>query len=631
MTVELEGYDNFNLEDRPKFKIDDDRAIELLQGAGLYDKPSQCIRELLQNAVDATYLRIFKEHPSVKTIEEFRDLCAKEEYQIHVELKKDREEDDFVYWKFTLTDQGFGMSKDELKYLSCTGSSRQNEAKQKIIESMPTWMRPSGTFGIGFQSVFLITDIVKMETRRWGREDTLKLKLYNPVGKDKGNILLQSLRDEDHPFGTTISFEIKMKAKHESSYEEGRECPEIFVNHDDFLLVQSSDIRREIVKFARFSFIPISFQNEKEIDTLKSENNTFEFYDEETRLQVGILLGMRRLLFRNQEVNAYHLYLPFLRFTINILSGDARDILTLNRNAIRNEYEDNLRSDILSSTYKYLVQKFNDLPDDDYYDNKGNSTKKLAAAYLDWLIHKGFPKEPTENLNLDKYWKDIIVSNDGSETIRRCTIEELLNSDRIHVYKDSRFIDFYNKEDEKYFEKRGHDFFYNFLLCVVHGNFRGIQFTAEGIHIHKERVTELIAKDHETRKEWLDQYARFSSFVEFDSYFDVPHFDPNRYLYSRENMPCNERYKKLAVKNDWYEPTFHGLNFEYPVMVCPFVRLGFGYFKKLEYLVDDKVIDYVFEHRVDPSVTKEQIKETYNLFYEDFKQAAEEVYKELSD
>lgn len=224
MIVELDGYDNFSLDEKPQFKIDDDRAIEMLQGAGIYSSPSQCIRELLQNAVDATYLRIFKEHRDIKTVEEFEEICAKDDYRIKVDVerKKEKEEGDYAYWQVTITDQGIGIAKDELKYLSCTGSSRQNEAKQKIVESMPGWMRPSGTFGIGFQSVFLITDEVEMKTRRWGREDTLVLKLHNPTGKEKGNILLKTVKDEDQPFGTTICFEVKRHIKPEWNYKKGK-------------------------------------------------------------------------------------------------------------------------------------------------------------------------------------------------------------------------------------------------------------------------------------------------------------------------------------------------------------------------------------------------------------------------
>lgn len=44
---------------RPRFGVDPQQTIELLQGAGLYSNRWQGLRELLQNAVDATLMRIW--------------------------------------------------------------------------------------------------------------------------------------------------------------------------------------------------------------------------------------------------------------------------------------------------------------------------------------------------------------------------------------------------------------------------------------------------------------------------------------------------------------------------------------------------------------------------------------------
>jgi hypothetical protein len=44
---------------RPQFSLDNEQAISLLQGANLYSSKFACIRELLQNAVDATLIRVW--------------------------------------------------------------------------------------------------------------------------------------------------------------------------------------------------------------------------------------------------------------------------------------------------------------------------------------------------------------------------------------------------------------------------------------------------------------------------------------------------------------------------------------------------------------------------------------------
>ena len=643
MIVELEGYDNFSLDEKPQFKIDDDRAIEMLQGAGLYDSHSQCIRELLQNAVDATYLRTFKEHREIQSVEEFQEICAKDDYRIEVIVKKKKIEGDYVYWQVKITDHGIGIAKDELKYLSCTGSSSQNEAKQKIIASMPAWMRPSGTFGIGFQSVFLITDKVKMETRRWGREDTLELELYNPTGKEKGNILLKTVKDEDRPFGTTICFEVKRHIKPEWNYEKGKECPDIYVDRDYWYNETSRSILERIIDFSRFSPVKIQL-NDRDMEG--EESNHFDFYDEGTGLQVKLARKdeFSKLFFKNQEIRSFSINLPFLDFCINILCGDAKDILTLNRNEVMEEYRIKLRKDILISTYHYLIKEFDQLPDDDDYDGKGNSTKQLAAAFIDEMISHTSFKTTIEDQKLKEYWEKIKIKSDDNNAQNK-TIGELLNSEKTEyidivteikhisfVVEYKTIVSFCDNTNEVLF--RGMSSI--FLLRKAHNYFKGIQFNAKGIRISKETTTHFIKEDDDTRKRLIEDVyslkdrSRVSIGTDnlqavYDDSSGLSFLYPNRSLYSRENMPCNEKYDALRINSDWYEPTFYGYNFDVPVMLCPYLHTPDD---KLKFLVDDELINYVYEHRYHQEVTKEQIKETYDMFHEDFKKVEERLSRE---
>ena len=61
--------------------------------------------------------------------------------------------------------------------MTTTGSSNKNVEKKKLMDRMPEWMKPSGTFGIGFQSVFLLTEEVTLITRKFNKEAILKAKL----------------------------------------------------------------------------------------------------------------------------------------------------------------------------------------------------------------------------------------------------------------------------------------------------------------------------------------------------------------------------------------------------------------------------------------------------------------------
>ena len=114
LIVRLKGYDDISGKNRPRFEINSLKAIEMLQGAGLYNDASQSIRELLQNAVDATYIRVFLENPTLSDRNEFRKKCA--EHVINVELNKLAVEVDHVKWHLKIQDQGVGIAPDEVIY-----------------------------------------------------------------------------------------------------------------------------------------------------------------------------------------------------------------------------------------------------------------------------------------------------------------------------------------------------------------------------------------------------------------------------------------------------------------------------------------------------------------------------------
>ena len=134
MVVELEGYENISSTDNFKFQIDSSKAIEMLQGAELYRDASQSVREILQNAVDATYLRIYLDHPEINQMDDFYEECKKR--SIKVTLKKVNVEKDFSTWNVTIKDQGIGIERSELTFLSCPGSSSKNQKKYEHIISM---------------------------------------------------------------------------------------------------------------------------------------------------------------------------------------------------------------------------------------------------------------------------------------------------------------------------------------------------------------------------------------------------------------------------------------------------------------------------------------------------------------
>ncbi|MBN8611346.1 MAG: ATP-binding protein [Deltaproteobacteria bacterium] len=150
-------------------EVDRDSLLELARGGNLYQSRFACLRELVQNAADATLLRVFAEHGAraFPTHEgSLRDLRTRlRELPIQVSVTRLSDEGAMRRYRIVVEDHGTGIARADVPHLQRIASSRKNPRRVKAIAAMPEWMRPSGTFGIGLQSAFLLTDTVTIETR----------------------------------------------------------------------------------------------------------------------------------------------------------------------------------------------------------------------------------------------------------------------------------------------------------------------------------------------------------------------------------------------------------------------------------------------------------------------------------
>lgn len=619
LDVELKGFDTINGKERPSFKIDSSRAIELLQGAGLYNEPHQCIRELLQNSVDATLLRVFVEsEQNGTTIANKDEFCEKcKAYPIKVSIKKVKIEQDIIDWSIQISDCGIGMSKNDLLYLTTTGGSSKNVEKKKTIERMPEWMRPSGTFGIGFQSVFLLTDIVKMETRKWNKEDALKVTLFNPAGGKEGAVLIQTSDANQKSFGTSLEFSIVRKAIPDSwSVSMNRSMARQVVSSYDFVSDVSLDIDiakiiDEVYKFAYASYIPIHIilEDQNEIPINKEGSNIFEYFIEDKGLELSFLTPEfdNSFYFRNQFVPKARLPIHFLSFRVNILSGDAKEILTLNRDELQADYKAKLRNDLMEAAFKMLSKHYNELD---------GEVKKHASMFVNYYLDRNRRQAMFGNYALDE-WKQLLV---GSEI--KMSVEEILRYDTI-ILNDTIHSPFERKliKREGALEIIGgfySDGLLDFITSRIDG--RRLRYYSEVVEDGKNIYVELSKGDPDVR---VDDWGAW-----FQSYLYHSH-------YSRNLMPCVEKYKKLCVKKDKIPSgcgdfTFVRIKQSYPQMICPYIRVSDGTNsqmndRRLKECVTEKMYKMVFDNREDETVTMEQIKETYQLFLDDMQQYVQDL------
>lgn len=194
-----------------RFEITQKKAFEIIEGASIYEDKLVFLRELLQNAMDASKIQLWRDlcagtyqaWTGEKTEEQLRNLQPYElneeiynSYPIKVRLQTDAAGTVTI----EIEDRGTGISIETFKRMCNVGSSVSgSKSLKKEIETMPKWLRPTAGFGIGLQSVFLVVDRFEIETND-GAEKLAATAHSNQTGG-----YLQIKKNGKRPFrGTTI-------------------------------------------------------------------------------------------------------------------------------------------------------------------------------------------------------------------------------------------------------------------------------------------------------------------------------------------------------------------------------------------------------------------------------------------
>jgi len=458
LKAHLKDWQVFSENQRPHFELDQDRIFELLQGAGLYECKEQAMRELLQNAVDATLIRIWREYgedcqpqpeifikrDSAPRSDEVQNILSR--YAIDVSIEKEKEEEQYNYWRITIADQGTGISRDDLKFMMQMGSSKKNHRKRTIIEKMPVWMKPSGIFGIGLHSVFLLTDEVLIETRSIDTGETLVIRMTNPTdAQEHGNVYFQIITNpatiefnnpnakeksqEFKPwgfsrYGCRLSFIYKVSKTKNIRYQQGDIIDDALKGIDG--LVDSVDdlhalkLIRESYKFFSYGYLSGKLKFIDESQKLDINNNQVEdkvyFYAKNEKLEITRINTYQthhsiNFSYRNQQLKDYPFSFNFLNIDINLLDDEADRILSINRNKFK---DSNVTQDIfrrVSNAIQDFFGNFNISDGKTFYKSLKDEEKiQIAAEYelQNWT-------RPDYFLNWNK---KLVLTNHGGKVIK---------------------------------------------------------------------------------------------------------------------------------------------------------------------------------------------------------------------
>ena len=200
-----------------RLTISQDKAFQIIEGAHIYDDPLVFLREVLQNSLDATKLQLWK------------DLCTDTYISwmgavdvMHLQMLQPYDIDEKIYANYPITvevstiddnrmrievtDRGTGISVEDFKQMCNVGvSNESSEQLRTTLRKMPNWLRPTAGFGIGMQSIFLLTDKFTIDTCTG--QETYHAVVYS---QQKGGYLQLTRSQKSMPRGTRICIETSL-------------------------------------------------------------------------------------------------------------------------------------------------------------------------------------------------------------------------------------------------------------------------------------------------------------------------------------------------------------------------------------------------------------------------------------
>ena len=244
-----------------RFSISQQKAFSLLLGESARSGDFLFVRELLQNAIDSTKIQCYEDY---KRSSEFRfkncqdnnrqlsimniaQIIKPLEYPIEISIKccklkksdkweevdiKDISEKENGKERygilFSIKDYGIGIDANALREISSVGTN--NKKIKNLVKEMPNWLRPTGEFGIGLQSVFLVNDKFYCETFSRSGEH-FRIEFLTETNGERGYINIEPKNADGQTMQCCTIFEVFIS---HDKRKEPKEFSEIRTGYDPF-------------------------------------------------------------------------------------------------------------------------------------------------------------------------------------------------------------------------------------------------------------------------------------------------------------------------------------------------------------------------------------------------------------
>jgi hypothetical protein len=573
-----------------------------------------------------------KKHPGEYDTPQSKEfLKAAQDYEIEMCITEGAIVNGKIPVTVSIEDKGTGISKVDLKHITSTGSSSKNWARKRIIQEMPIWLKPSGTFGIGFQSVFMMTDKVELKTKSFFTEELKHIELYAPNSKRRGEILIKPIRsNHSRKPGTKLVFAFETEPIPQNWEVPGsfKTTMQILHAYDPFsstsMNISLGMIIDEITQFSEYCSIPIVLtyndMRTEAVELRSTVNREFKYYDNENSLEFIIKpleysskpqSGSMRAFYyyKGQSIDAHSVGFKFLAIWVNIHSDDAGNYISIDRIKLKPNIGYQVRRMVLTSSFRIIRKNF-----DEIFPSEND--KIIGSMYLNYYTEE---VDPGVQVRDDEYpqWKAQVLPDNVDFTLIRM----------INEIKNIVIIERGHKENP--YER---DFGDNYQ---IEGD--TLNISIRDVHSPDFFITEFILI-------LLDRYYRFGKITEING-CECYHFRSNSFddvitfgglkkvlgeLQSTHNnrniIPCMAKYSPLkintSIPKDYVGKIGFGLlNYlsDVPQMLAPYKTIRHSEIRYSAIVnLNENMIEWVYENRKDLAVTKDQVKETYQKFISDF-------------
>lgn len=499
---------------------------------------------------------------------------------------------------------------------------------------MPSWLKPSGNFGIGFQSIFMLTERVNLKSKSLFSQESIDVDLIKPASKNynAGSIYFKKTKfDYKQEIGTVINFRYRTK-KVSNSYTTSGEFTNNYIYAFDPLIDEEFDIEifsllDMVSEVNSYSLLDIILKKEnKEIPLKKSldENSKedLKFLAEENyQISLDILdetINRNRrfssiFFYKNQfveEIN--YLSNKFFNITINILNFKVNDVLELNRNKLKDSFikkeKDLILNEIFNTLYKLYNNSFGTM----------NEHVKRKISYF-WLAYRDSLNLKIEDkLDFEKklenfLYQDEIVEGISVNSLKAQAIIEI----EIIPLKDTGFsYKIENKEIDEYFLK--------FLIKEI--SIKGYYILKiDNNREIKEGYKIILEKVDSEAKEYIDLEYNIKNFVNTKGWFNpIGRF----YIHSNKdtkNLKINYKDMNLKSNQEWIGLRRISILYDIfdSLLLRNFILFPFYIKSANEVIWNEKIkkeyIEFCYKNRFFKDLSEEDIRKVVEKFVEDLK------------